>query len=1083
MKNVSYINAGAGSGKTWTLSHRLSDALLHADASQRVDPSQVILTTFTRAAAAEFREKARAVLIEAGKPDVAAALEGAAIGTVHSVCEQFVKKYWYRLGLSPVLSVLQEDDKQIYVEQSIAAVLKGKEADIALFNDFRRDFNVVRKDENFVTYPYPDWWKDALKEIISMMSYYDIKDLKESADRSCDEVDTIFNGPDLDTKPLKDFLRDYETYVGGLSKAPKDAMGAVRSIKASLGTIPSLVRTLDIIDAKFAGGVKKGQAAFLQMFPSFDFVVFRNYLNRQMVSRTFGARVKEVIRKVFSLAGDWQEKYRKYKESNHVLDFDDLEHYFLQMLHDSGFEDVRDEIKGTYKLLMVDEFQDSNPVQIAIFDALSDLIADGGGQTMCVGDPKQSIYAFRGSDMELVATETAKFSREAPLDTSYRSRPRLVELSNKVFLQAFGGLLKKADIELPNQDRDNTELVGREPILHWEASDRYQDLAKKISEILYGNPWKVCEKKEKGEKAGKERPIRPKDIAVLFRTGFEVKAAVAALREQGIPVTSSNMDMINWAECQLLLALLRWMNNPYDDGAKADIWHLMEDVDTKDVLLDRKAFMALPDPLRKNWLMKKDLFLKLDEIRNRVHTLPVSDIISTLVLELDLMRLCQKWGHPVARCKNLGLLQKIAAQYEDHCVQMNLASSIPGFINYVHTMSDDLKNEDTTSDTVKVITYHKSKGLEWPVVILGSLEREVDNDEIIAARCYTGITNCKNPAGTNFIFFMPAVKGSSKTLPEKIQDRVEKSALYKDIKERYLREETRLLYVGLTRARDYVVTLSETGECLNWIEDCHCGTGDLTVTGGKVNPWNQPGYEADFCSIANLTAFAPLSRPAASVVVPAPAASHLKKYVSPSKLDAKVKVSLTQAWQGNTMTHAIKDSAECGTCVHNFFAAYRPDAGDAGNEAVAKRLIDGAGLAAQLPSPASLAASARQFFDWIAKEHPGNAESKREVPFLFKSDGVVLPPDVLADGQTARGEMDLVWVKDADRKTCVLVDYKSYHNSPDLDSPDENVRKHYQGYAPQLLAYKKALEQDGWTVEDVLIYYFVQGRVVRFTYE
>ena len=94
----------------------------------------------------------------------------------------------------------------------------------------------------------------------------------------------------------------------------------------------------------------------------------------------------------------WQKEYRKYKELNHVLDFDDLEQYFLKMLRDNGFEDIREEIKDTYKLLMVDEFQDSNPVQISIFDKLSDLIAEGGGTTVCVCNPKQSIYAFRGSD-------------------------------------------------------------------------------------------------------------------------------------------------------------------------------------------------------------------------------------------------------------------------------------------------------------------------------------------------------------------------------------------------------------------------------------------------------------------------------------------------------------------------------------------------------------------------------------------------------------------------------------------------------------------------------------------------------------
>ena len=102
---------------------------------------------------------------------------------------------------------------------------------------------------------------------------------------------------------------------------------------------------------------------------------------------------------------------------------------------------------------------------------------------------------------------------------------------------------------------------------------------------------------------------------------------------------------------------------------------------------------------------------------------------------------------------------------------------------------------------------------------------------------------------------------------------------------------------------------------------------------------------------------------------------------------------------------------------------------------------------------------------------------------MFKSDGKVSPAKLMVSGQTARGEMDLVWVSDKVRKTCVLVDYKSYHGNPNLDSSDNAVRKHYHGYASQLLAYKTALEAEGWTVEDVLIYYFIQGRVIRFMFQ
>ena len=1090
MKNVKYINAGAGSGKTWTLSHMLSEALVEKDVLKRVVPSQVILTTFTRAAAAEFREKARAVLINAGKPEVAAALEGAAIGTVHSVCEQFVKKFWYRLGLSPVMSVLQEEDKQLYVDQSVASILKGKDSDIALFNVFRRDFNIVKtvKADKPFSVPNMDWWKDSLKDIISMMSYYGIQDLKDSITRSKQEVDTIFNGPTLDTKEMLDFLDKYESYVSGeKSNTAQEALRNLRSIRRSPNTLPSLIAVLKIVDSdakNFIGGAKKGVTKFLQTYPDFDFDEFRHKLQPQLTSKTFGSRVKEVIDKIFSIAKGWQVEYRSFKEKNHVLDFDDLEHYFLKMLQDDDFADIQAEIKDTYKLLMVDEFQDSNPVQIAIFDKLSDLIADGGGVTVCVGDPKQSIYAFRGSDTELIKTVSAQFLKEDPLKTSYRSRPRLVDLSNKVFLQAFKDTLDKADIELPGKDRDESELVGKEPILHWDASS-ITDLAAKISDILYANPWTVCKKKEEGESISKEVQIQPKDIAVLCRFSYEVRDIVAALRDAGVPVSSSNMDFINWAECQLLQSLLRWINDPFDDGAKADIWHLMEDIPTEEIILDRQAY--LDSPHKEGWLMDRELFMKLNVIREKVRTLPISSIISTLILELDLMRICQKWGQPVARCNNLGLMQKIAAQYEDHCVQMNLATSLSGFISYVHTMPDDLKNEDTTSNTVKVMTYHKAKGLEWPVVILKSLSREVNNNESITIKEYSGVKNCKNNTGDNWIFFLPPLQGTSKKLPVKIQENIEASSLFKDIKQRYLQEETRLLYVGLTRGRDYVVTLSKDGAELRWIKDCGCGLGDVTEMEGKVNPWGQPGFEAEYCKIAEMTASATiLQTDASDATVPIHKGQHEAKYVSPSTLTTpnEIPVTLKEVFKGVEMIHDIKQdhSAESGTCIHNFFAAYRRDADDEVNISIAKRLIAGADLSKVLYSPESVVSSAKQFFSWIEKEYPSTEEEKREVPFQFQADGQDISKELLVNGQTVRGEMDLVWVLDNTRKTCILVDYKSYHGSPNLDSQNPEVRHYYQGYASQLLLYKTALEKAGWTVNDVFVYYFVQGRVVRFDF-
>ena len=114
MKNIQYINAGAGSGKTTTLTKILSEKLGHGD----YKPSEVILTTFTELAASEFREKSRERLYSDEHAGVAAQLDSATIGTVHSVALNFIKKYWYLIGVSPDMKVMSEDDLQVHISES-----------------------------------------------------------------------------------------------------------------------------------------------------------------------------------------------------------------------------------------------------------------------------------------------------------------------------------------------------------------------------------------------------------------------------------------------------------------------------------------------------------------------------------------------------------------------------------------------------------------------------------------------------------------------------------------------------------------------------------------------------------------------------------------------------------------------------------------------------------------------------------------------------------------------------------------------------------------------------------------------------
>ena len=129
MRNIHYINAGAGSGKTFTLTRTLVDLILKG----KCRPSEVILTTFTELAASEFRQKAYDALVKAGRYDAVAELESATIGTVHSVALKYVQKYWYLLGLGSRMNVLSEEDKRIFISSTVGTAIGAEERLVPLF--------------------------------------------------------------------------------------------------------------------------------------------------------------------------------------------------------------------------------------------------------------------------------------------------------------------------------------------------------------------------------------------------------------------------------------------------------------------------------------------------------------------------------------------------------------------------------------------------------------------------------------------------------------------------------------------------------------------------------------------------------------------------------------------------------------------------------------------------------------------------------------------------------------------------------------------------------------------------------------
>ena len=1107
---ATYISAGAGSGKTYLLTHMLADRMVPKEPDAvSVDASGIILTTFTKSAAADFIRKAREVLIDKkNRPDKAAELDGALIGTVHSICERFIRKYWFELGLTLPLNVLSDVDKKLYMSR-IAEIAAGED-DILFFSEFAREFSMNE-----------DFWKQSIAEIINKKYSFGIEDFSESRQASLEFIDSVFHGdtpnPEEITEQVVPFLEALLDFVKtdnlnkGIVDESKTGMKRQRSLERVLSDAASVLEKTNLI---LSNVDTKKKSIFIQDYwkdmiekRGIDPEEIAGIAERYVLSKEIGNRLKECTVKLFDLAETWEKEYDRFKKENGLLDFNDMEQRFIRLLTEERFEHVRKDIGDTYKVMMVDEFQDSNPVQIRIFRQLMELV----DETVFVGDSKQAIYGFRGTESSLVDDFIRqRIPSKESLKVSYRSRPELVRAANDIFCHAWGVSKQEPDPDNPTAPYDGLSLHpdrnthdGQDPALqHWNAplkSPRatkldYLTIGRKIRKIVEDKTCKVV-RKVKNKKTGKEEEIldsiRYGDIAILLRNGTSTGDIAQKLREAGVPVSIQETEFIGWAEVQLVLSLIRYVINPEDRCAKADILHLIGGMSTEDIIINAAA--GREDPL-------SSLSAWLKDLRSRVSVLSVSEIVDSLALELDIYGNSAPWGLSETRIRNLDFLASVAREYEQLCANMNAAPTLPGFIAYVSDYKTEGHKVDR-ADTVKVLTCHSAKGLEWPMVILDELDSLDLSDQEIAQKEVRGVHSFRKEKDSQVrllvfpeIFYKKSDRfQSSQSIPNPIVEKMKKTEYFKKSKDRKIAEERNLLYVAFTRARDYLVTLGywikskdkkkpDKKSKYSWLTNCGAAAWKPDYDTPVPNEngfalWHSKHASSFFdLPIQDAPEQQENSQPQAWAVpkekkredkFKSPSSSGPQKSDSQPAGEKKYgNVHLSEVFRGEKMMQDIKeDSARCGTCIHRIFAAYDPDADRKEMEETARRIIEGMELTAEFPSPESVIDSAAQLFDWLKSKY-GEGTAHHELPVLMKQ----------PDGTVIRGEMDLVWALPGGK--CVLVDYKSFHGGEDLGAIKAHAVQH--GYPGQLKAYKDTLESGGCQVQDVLIYYFVLGRVVKF---
>ena len=1062
MERVTYISAGAGSGKTYTLTHLLANHIANGD----VEPEKVILTTYTKKAAAEFREKAKSVLYEEGRTnpmlyEAAARLELASIGTVHAVANSFVQKYWYYLGLSPQQKVIAEEDVNFYISQSLAEL--PTEEEIKFLNQFRYQFSIeklrVPGDPSMGSYADYGFWKELLVQVIKKSETFGVKDLAESRQKSLDLVANLYHGNFTmpTAEEIKNAINEVLNAIPLATRIKEENRKALSDNVKKYLAVPQEPSFLWIKDFKEALSEVVSKSSIAKNTPMAVALNGKINIWNSPIVKTMN---EQLVNTIFDMADRWKAGYEQYKSQNHLLDYDDMERYMLELLKR---DDVREDISSSYEYLFVDEFQDSSPIQVQIFDELSKLMK----KSYWVGDYKQAIYGFRGTDTELVkaVVDTIKKGQDGnhladPLDTCWRSEPAITNMVNHVFVPVFDeDGLKENMVKLEPKTKKEDDPIINEPLRLWNLDyDKKEDVSQEIGR-------RIALMVQQG--------IKPSDIAVLNNSNSNLNTLAEELRKYNLPVHRSDGSITEEKEKQLLFALLSLLVNNRNTMAMLQVHYLT----TPDSSLGRLIDQKLDDP---DFLFSHPLIQQLFKQRDKFNQQSVSSLVESVIIEMDLYGESRHWDTTTRGFNILRTCIEIARQYEEHCLQLGLPATISGYMSYVDTT--EIKTEGD-SDGICLYTIHGSKGLEWKYVILTSLDNDLFYKFYLWNYFGVQTRHESTPSADNLyipmtITVLPWIFGSSHNPPSEVLASIqgEDKKKDKDIINSVKSEAKRKLYVGMTRASEHLILAhiktKKIGDPMKWFHNIDVKTNEPTSDMTQIDIFKSK----DIFTIDSFSSpddeeslIYPSQRNTDKVLslqVDNAADAYEHRDIQPSMIDSvadEIKVLYEDAVE-RIPIEKVRDEdtmAKVGTCIHNIFCAIDTNHNE--------EFVNDAILAHEMQTHLTKAKPILQAWDWLVefmtKQFGPAIATYHERPFKYES-----------NGQITTGSIDLVW-KTA--QGCIVIDYKTYPNwkKETVTSPEN---KHYAGkYKGQLDCYEKALSLNGENVLAKLIYYPVNGMIVQ----
>ena len=714
-----FVAAGAGSGKTFTLTQRIVWALKEgsgADGKPYLSSlDQALIITFTNAAATEIKERVREALEKEGLHSAALQVDDAWISTIHGMCSRILKIHALDLGLDPEFEIINDMTRNQLVNISIEEVLRELSQDES-YAEFLSTYAGNR---------------DALKSRIETLISY--------AQLSPVGMDAIsFVGDSSDLEVLKAELEDLdaalEALKGAIAATKPDEAEQLQSIQSELSSKLQQHLVLSITDFDQAfwealGKAVKAVRSSKEIKIAKDDAVYQlkvcSALFGLIQDTSEGQCLKDVTEQVYKL-------FKQKKQAVGGLDNDDLLHLTAKVFEEHP--EIAAVYTDKFKLVMVDEFQDTDQQQVQMIKSLSGKDAQ---YLTTVGDAQQSIYRFRGADVDVFFRRQAEVSEDLQprLVDNFRSHNEILRFVAKV-CSADGMIANFMDLSA-GREEPATPFIAHSPRVYFEVTKFEKSGNSKPGDDVTRSQLVAYQLADRINTLMQDENIQAKDIAILMKSVKKAQPYIEALRTFGIEsVVSGASTFGEQPEVQLIGSLLQALANMYDsyEGLFPVLSSEIFSLDASDLLLLGTNFGENGQRITNRDIAEsvvndvcnppfeispklKNALEVLSNARSSLSNKRVSDVIKKVVLDAGWISRLQKMGNEgQSKIANIfAALEQIDSLQKE--LSIGVASVAKAFSQWCNTAKESPKVlHCSTQNAVTFMTIHASKGLEFPVV-------------------------------------------------------------------------------------------------------------------------------------------------------------------------------------------------------------------------------------------------------------------------------------------------------------------------------------------------------------------------------